>query len=173
MSTHFKVTRDCLFKYIFGNPKNTGILISLVNSVLKDSGFSEITSVRIENPFSIKEFINDKESIIDIRAKDQSGKTYNIEMQTQSDPNFSSRSLFYWSRLYSRQINHGDKYNLLHPVICINILDFNLFSELQKSHNCFVIKEKDTNLEYNDHFSIHYIELPKVTKDGKYHSCPK
>ncbi|MBN1648185.1 MAG: PD-(D/E)XK nuclease family transposase [Spirochaetales bacterium] len=81
MKPHFKVTRDCLLKYIFGNPGNTGILISLVNSVLKDSGHSAIKSARIENPFNIKEFKDDKESVIDIRAKDETGRIYNIEIQ--------------------------------------------------------------------------------------------
>ncbi|MBN1649055.1 MAG: PD-(D/E)XK nuclease family transposase [Spirochaetales bacterium] len=57
---------------------------------------------------------------------------------------------------------------LSRPVICINILDFNLFRQADKAHLCFIVKEKENNIEYNDHFSIHYIELPKVTKDSKY-----
>ncbi|MBN1647120.1 MAG: Rpn family recombination-promoting nuclease/putative transposase, partial [Spirochaetales bacterium] len=42
------------------------------------------------------------------------------------------------------------------------------FKDTNKAHICFVIREKESHLEYNDHLAIHYIELPKVTKDGKY-----
>ncbi|MBN1649428.1 MAG: Rpn family recombination-promoting nuclease/putative transposase, partial [Spirochaetales bacterium] len=147
MITHYKVTRDCLFKYIFGNPKNTGILISLVNAVLKDSDQPEITSATIENPFNIKEFEDGKESVIDIRAKDVTGKVFNIEMQSQSDPLFGYRSLYYWAKLYSNQMKTGQGYSRLNPVICINILDFNLFKDTNKAHICFVIREKESHLE--------------------------
>ena len=168
MKTHFKVTMDCLFKFIFGNPKNIKILISLINSVLTDSGFPEIKSAKIENPFNIKEFIDSKESVIDIRAIDESGRTYNIEMQTQSEAHFKNRTLYYWAKLYSGQLLNTQDYEELNPVICINILDFNLFKKSKTPHICFLLKEKDSNLVCTDHLSIHFIELSKVTNDGKY-----
>ncbi|MBN1646776.1 MAG: Rpn family recombination-promoting nuclease/putative transposase [Spirochaetales bacterium] len=111
MKPHFKVTRDCLFKYIFGN---------------------------------------------------QNGKIFNIEMQSQADKVFNNRSLYYWAKLYTSQLENGNEYKNLTPVICINILDFIFFTESTKPHLCFIIKEKFNGLIYSDHFSIHYIELPKA-----------
>lgn len=145
MKTHFKVTHDCLFKYIFGNPQNTNTLISLINSVLNDSGFPLIRQADIKKPFSIKEFKSDRESVIDIRAEDENGKNFNIEVQAQVETYFTYRSLYYWARLYSRQMKESEKYSQLSPVVCINILDFKLFKNTDKAHLCFIIKEKDSN----------------------------
>lgn len=46
MTAQFKVTRDCLFKYIFGSQKNTDIDISFANAVLDDSVYFDLPPVR-------------------------------------------------------------------------------------------------------------------------------
>ena len=81
---------------------------------------------------------------------------------------FKYRTLYYWAKLYSGQLLNTQKYEQLNPVICINILDFNLFKKSETPHICFILKEKDSDLVCTDHLSIHFIELPKVTKHGKY-----
>ncbi|MBQ4144509.1 MAG: PD-(D/E)XK nuclease family transposase, partial [Thermoguttaceae bacterium] len=37
-----------------------------------------IESVEIENPFNVANFANQKTSIVDVKAKDEKGKTYDI-----------------------------------------------------------------------------------------------
>ena len=54
------------------------------------------------------------------------------------------RSLYYWSKIYSQQLDEGQKYSKLKKTICINILDFNTL-KTEKYHSIFKIKEDEEN----------------------------
>lgn len=44
------------------------------------------------------------------------------------------RSLFYWSRAYLNPHGKGMEYNELRPVIAINIVNIDMFSETNRFH---------------------------------------
>ena len=70
---------DFAYKKIFGTPANKLALISLLNAIL--SLRSPIADVTIVNPYNLQDFQDDKLSILDVKAVDQSGSIYDIEMQ--------------------------------------------------------------------------------------------
>ena len=72
-------TNDFAFKKTFGSPENKVALISLLNAILTLP--VPIVDVTIENPYNLQDFQNDKLSILDIRAVDQRGAIYDVEMQ--------------------------------------------------------------------------------------------
>ena len=95
---------------------------------------------------------------IDIR-----GKIYNIEVQVSGTNAFKHGSLYYWAKLYSSQLQEGEEYASLYPVICINILEFRLFQDINRYHLHFMLKDtKDAELYLSEHLAIHYLELPKM-----------
>ncbi len=51
-------------------------------------------------------------------------------------------SLFYWSRLFSGQLQGGNPYQKLERTVCINLLDFDLLDTLEY-HSCYVLKERE------------------------------
>ena len=159
-----KATSDLVFKYLFGDEDSIDILLSFVNAVLAHSGFPKIVEIEIRNPFSLANYLDDKTAILDIKAKDEQGREYDIEMQNQGGKSFKSRSLFYWAKIYSAQSIKGDEYDRLRPAICINVLDFTLFPETKKYHTCFLLKELEEGFICTDQISFHYLELPKLTK---------
>jgi len=123
--------------------------------------------VTILNPFNPATYETDKPSILDVKATDDSGTIYNIEIQSKGNAEFIHRSLYYWARTYSGQLEVGEKYRLLHSVICINIVDFLLIEKSPHTHTVFFAVEKeDCNLKLTYHFEIHYIELPKMKQPG-------
>jgi len=128
MSSEIKTNSDFFVKYLFGREQVKDLTISFINAVLDDSGFPIMKSLEIKNPFNLKTFIAEKESILDIKATDESGRPYDIEMQVSGSLFFKSRSLYYWSKLYLLQIGEGERYHLLKPTICINLLDFRLIN---------------------------------------------
>jgi len=67
-----KPTIDCVFKTILGSEKNKNLLIHFLNAALKFKDSNKITDVIILNPYNEREFIGDKLSIVDIKAKCQS-----------------------------------------------------------------------------------------------------
>lgn len=74
-------------------------------------------------------------------------------------------SLFYWSRLFSGQLQGGNPYQKLERTVCINLLDFDLLDTLEY-HSCYVLKEREWNEILSDLFELHFIELNKI-KDIK------
>ena len=156
---------DIFVLYLFGSPENNDLLLDFINAVLTDAGFDPVVSVEVMNPFNVRTFSGDKLSILDVKAKDQDGRIFDIEVQSIVDEVFISRSLYYWARNYSRQMTDGDMYVELKPVICINLLKHKLFDTVDKLHTVFLPFEKDyKELPLTDHFQIHYIELEKYLK---------
>lgn len=155
---------DFIFKNIFGNKTSPNILISLLNAVLgyKDK-LKRITEITIDDSFIKKENIDDKFSILDIKATLSDGTRVNIEMQIIDQYDMKKRSLYYLSRLYSEQLKQGDEYKKLNGAIGINILNFNLLNN-ERYHNSYLFKESETNEVFTDLMQIHIIELPKFNK---------
>jgi predicted transposase/invertase (TIGR01784 family) len=63
-------------------------------------GDKKITEIKILNPELLKSTDSEKLSILGIRAKDERGRTFLIEMQGSPHPFFPERLLFYWSKVY-------------------------------------------------------------------------
>ena len=83
---------DFIFKNIFGAEKNKRILISFLNSVLKNP--YPITAVEIKNTDVEKAFIEDKFSRLDIKAETSNNEIINIEIQMKNEYNMVKRSLY-------------------------------------------------------------------------------
>jgi predicted transposase/invertase (TIGR01784 family) len=64
-----KPTNDFAFKKTFGTEANKLSLISLLNAVLCLE--PPIVDVTIANPFNLQDFVDDKLSILDIKAIDK------------------------------------------------------------------------------------------------------
>jgi len=74
------------------------------------------------------------------------------------------RTLFYWSKLYTEQLNEGQAFNELKKTITINILDFE-YIKVDNYHSVFHLWE-DSRKDYKltDVLEIRFIELPKFRK---------
>ena len=100
MSDTITATSDIFIRYLLGSAKNKPILLHFINSILQDSNFEVAKDITLENPFNLKKFIKDKETILDVRAVDKYGRTFNVEIQTYVNTVYSKRSLYYWARIY-------------------------------------------------------------------------
>lgn len=150
---------DFVFKKIFGSEEHKGILISFLNAVIDND--EPIVSVDILNTDVEKEFLDDKFSRLDIKAKTNKNHMINIEIQVKNEYNMIKRSLYYWGKLYTNQLKNKGKYKELERTVCINILDFKCIDN-NRYHNVFRLKELETNEELTDTMEIHFIELPKL-----------
>lgn len=160
-------TSDIVFQYILGAEENKDLLLSFINAVLLDKGFPEVKDVVLKNPFSLDTWSGGKLAVLDVRAVDEEGRIYDIEIQKSDQEGLVNRFLFYWARLYAGQLRKGKAYHLLKPVICINVLTFRLFEEFRQYHSCFVLKELSEQSEQilTEHLQLHYVELPKLRRE--------
>lgn len=163
---------DIVFKKLFGVDENKDLLLSLINSLLtEDDKMKEVT---LKNPYNLPDYLSGKLSVLDIKAEDEKGRRYNIEMQIIGHDDYGSRTLFYWAKAFTEQVGTGGKYSDLNKTIVINIVDFVFFDEPEgikdenkRYHREAVLKDRKTNEIYNqlDYCSVHFVELPKYNED--------
>ena len=116
------------------------------------------------NPFNLKQTAADKLSVVDARARDASDIIVNVEVQTYSHKALGPRGLYYWARSYGSQLHDGELYAKLRPVVGVTILDFVHWKSRQRSHHLFQIRETtEPDFPYDDHLSLHVVELGKGT----------
>ncbi len=88
-------TSDLFVRYLLGSEKNTALLVDFINAVLIDCGFETIRKAEITNPFNLKEYSIDKETILDVKAVSETNKTFNVEIQNHPENSYVKRSLYY------------------------------------------------------------------------------
>ena len=149
---------DFVFKKLFGTEENKNILIDFINAIVSEE--DQVETIEIKNPYSSKDWEEQKVIIVDIKAQNQNGTWFNIEMQILEQAFFDKRALYYWSKVYTEQLTQGKKYFDLEKTISINILNFNKLEE-ENYHNCYKIINSNTGNKLNDQLEIHFIELQK------------
>jgi|APTNR8051073442_1049403.scaffolds.fasta_scaffold00497_9 predicted transposase/invertase (TIGR01784 family) len=157
------MTNDIAFRKIFGNENKKIILISFLNAILKLEGNSCITYVDILNPYQLPIIKNLKASIIDVRARDKNDNTYIVEMQVAEPDGLDKRLLYYVSKDYSQQIESGQQYPKLRPVIFIGIFDF-LFTQGTKYLSHHAVCDVEDGERVIKDMDFYFIELPKFKK---------
>jgi predicted transposase/invertase (TIGR01784 family) len=156
-------TNDIAFKKIFGNSQKKEILISFLNAILAFEGSKMIKGINLVNPYQIPRIEALKETILDIKAINQEGEHFIIEMQKKYLGDFTKRSLYYTSKAYVEQLNKGFDYSTLNKVYFIGILNFDMFSG-DNYVSRHLILNKETLMADIDGFEFTFLELNKFDK---------
>jgi predicted transposase/invertase (TIGR01784 family) len=166
MALGIKPTVDFAFKRIFGSPENEAALVGLLNAVLELP--EPITAVEILNPFSYQEFAEQKQIVLDVRARDETGRWLNIEMQVTTFGGLPQRLVYYACSLYVDQLQAGDSYYDLQPAISICLLTKVLFSDTPVAHHRFRLTDERHGRVLDETVEVHTVELTKynVTKEN-------
>lgn len=157
------VKNDVAFRKIFGNENKKIILISFLNAVLGLEGQNRVKEVTLLNPFQLPRIAGEKSSIIDVRATDERGATFIVEMQIAEPAGFDKRVLYYTSKDYAGQINTGEDYPLLRPVYFIGVLDFDYFTGKDYLSSHLIVDEATGECAFKD-LKFRFIELKKFNK---------
>ncbi|MDC2867939.1 Rpn family recombination-promoting nuclease/putative transposase [Bacillus sp. BP-3] len=158
---------DFAFKQLFGTSGSEDILITFLNSMLKDSLESPIQSLQFEDPHLHREHEDDKLSILDVSATLDIGTKINIEIQLNNNHDILKRSLFYWSKLYSSQLKKGMPYSSLHKTITINLLNFVMVNEYEDFHTTGKLWNMQQQKLLSDDIEIHVVEIPKLMQQWR------
>jgi predicted transposase/invertase (TIGR01784 family) len=155
---------DFAFKKLFGSEENKDLLMSLINAIVSEH--EQVVEVELKNPYNLADYRAGKMSILDIKAKSETGRWFNVEMQISEDYNFDKRAIYYWAKLVTEQLSEGQMFKELKKTISINILDFNFIPDITEFHNCYKIINTTTGKDdkLHDIFELHYVELRKFTK---------
>ena len=144
MQTGIDPKVDYAFKRVFAGSECQDILPNLLNAVLMRSGAERLTKIEVLNPFSQKETAQDKQIILDVKARDEKGHEFLIEMQMVAQPYFPERLLFYLAKGYSQQMVEGDQWDVLRPVIVICFINDVLCREATGYHGLYEMLDQTT-----------------------------
>ena len=156
---------DCVFKALLGAESNRSLLLHFLNSVLTGALPEPISVVTILNPYNEREFSDDKLSVVDIKACDQAGSQYQIEIQLLNHRDLPARILYGWADLYSAQLHSGMDYSKLHPTYSIWLLGEPLLVNQPEYAHCYRLRDEQGR-GFLDHGGIWLLELSKFVPDG-------
>ncbi|WP_353735930.1 MULTISPECIES: Rpn family recombination-promoting nuclease/putative transposase [unclassified Okeania] len=124
-----------------------------------------IQSLKIINPYNPGATNSLKETYLDVKAVLDNGSTVIIEMQVLNVEDFEKRVIYNLAKAYGNQLDVGEGYMMLKPFIALTITDFVLFENTEKIITKFRLKEEAENFNYQDEFTLMFLELPKFTKE--------
>ena len=75
---------------------------------------------------------------------------------------FHKRTLYYWSKLHSSQLDSSQGYENINQSICINIMGQRSFKSLNDQHLIFEVLEQKHHIKLCKDMEIHYIQLPLI-----------
>lgn len=155
---------DYAFKHVFGREESKPVLISLVNAIIQPAIGQHIAGLDLLNPFNEQEKPDDKMSVLDVKARDLSGRQFNVEMQMLAYGAFRQRALYYWARLHQSQLKKGKDFRELRPTIAICFVDTPLFRQLDDYHLIFELRERRHQTLFTDQIQLHILDLTKFAK---------
>lgn len=154
---------DVVFHSLFkkGNERITKAIIS---SITKE----EIKEIQLEDRHIIGKYPEEKLGILDLKAILDDGAICDIEIQLADNKDTAERFLYYWSRIFSSQLEKGKPYKELNKVIGIIILDyeFDKTKNIEEISTRWKIIEETTGIELDltDKFELFIIEIPKARR---------
>lgn len=156
---------DYAFKKIFGSSQSKDILISFLNALVYD-GKPTIADLEIINTNLPPKVQGLKDTYLDVKAQLNNGTFVIIEMQVLNVQSFGKRVVFNAAKTYAFQLQAGEGYRMLKPVIALTLTDFEMFANRDKLISRFVYREKADGFTYPENeIELVFVELPKFTKE--------
>ncbi len=143
---------DIIFQILFGEVGSEIItkkfLEAILNKKIESVDLSQNIVMRHEN-------IGEKMGVLDVLVKFDDKKFCNVEMQLIEKDKLFERILYYWSRIYTKQIKSGNDYVFLNKTIEVLIVDFEIDSlkDLEYHTMWKIIETK-----YRKNFKFRYFE---------------
>ena len=155
---------DIVFKRIFG--EHPEILREFLNGVLPfENEIEFIVSLEYLPGEQVPDIPLIKNSIVDVRCKDASGRQFIVEMQMAWTNAFLQRVLFNASKAYVRQLEKGERYEMLCPVYGLSILDDTYDPDPDSYYHDYRIVESGKPERVLDGLRLVFIELPKYREN--------
>jgi len=158
-------TNDWIFKLLFGDERNSSTLINLLKSFVRLPD-EEYELVFLDTHLK-REYDDDKIGILDVKVRTKTGQIVHIEIQVAPMADMAKRLSFYKSKMITSQINKGDLYEIIQPVICICITGKAMFPEAKEYLNRFFFHNPVNGLSFRDiPEEIYTLELSKLPRSS-------
>ncbi len=150
---------DVVFKKIFG--QNPDLMKSFLNGVLPLPEDGAITELAYLTPEQTPRIPTMKNTIVDVKCKDEQGRLFIVEMQLHWSDSFTKRLLFGASKAFVQQLWKGEDYQSLCPVYGLGLINA-VFDRATHEwyHHYKTLNVKDPS-KVLEGLELVFIELPK------------
>ena len=156
---------DMGFKKLFSTPKNTTMIIKVLNELLNLQGDDRIRNIS----FHDKEFMPDKKEgkrgIVDVYCRDHLNRGFVVEMQKDKDYHYLNRAQNYLAKAYTSQFNpESTDYDKGQPFYLISFVNHILFPNEKGYLSRHKTVHTGSHHCYLDKMQYVFVELPKFDK---------
>ena len=136
---------DVVFQALFGEVGCEEITKNFIEAIL-DKNIEEVDLS--QNIVLRRETAKDKMGVLDVLVKVDEKEFCNVEMQVVEQDKLLERILYYWAKIYTRNIKTGEDYNNLKKTIEVLIVNFEIkdLKELGYHRKWKIIEEKERKL---------------------------
>ena len=159
MAKYLDPKADLTFKKIFG--EHPDLVISLLNALLPLDEGKKITDIEYLPTELMPEQPWRKNSIVDVRCKDATGRQFIVEMQMEWTTAFKQRVLFNASKAYVRQLGEGNNYRLLQPVYSLCLVNDIFEPDMPEFYHYYRMVHEEHTDKVIDGLNLVFVELPK------------
>lgn len=159
MEKYLDPKADLTFKKVFG--EHPDLVISLLNALLPLDENELVQSVEYLPTKLVPENPLRKNSIVDVRCKDNLGRQFIVEMQMNWSQEFQQRVLFNSAKAYVRQMGKGGDYSLLLPVYSLNLVNDVIDPTLPGYYHSYRLVHEEHSDRVIDGLRLVFVELPK------------
>jgi len=166
---------DYAFK-IFAQ-ENPDSLVSLLNAIFANAKIDRIVKFAvIKNPNIDKKSVNDKYSILDVRAELDDGTNILIEMHLHGKDQIKAKVIRSWARAYGEELLAGHVYTSQLPTVSIAFVDGAVNpiekpkkvdetkKDKNKIHRVCMIMDKDDAVVFSEALELHFIDMKAFAK---------
>jgi predicted transposase/invertase (TIGR01784 family) len=150
-------TLDITFKMLM--TPHEALLRNMIEAVLGCS--APLRGLTVLNPEPQKVDLTQKEIVLDIRVRLDSGSEVDLEMQTTAPEGTRERFLYYWARTYAESLPVGGNYRSLRPAVSVLWFAVPLLKS-PRFHSTFQLMERCHGDVFTEHLVLHVLELPKL-----------
>jgi len=163
MARYLDPKNDLTFKRIFG--EHPDLLIGFLNALMPLSANRKIQEVEYLPAEQVPDIFGKKNSIVDVKCKDKSGRVFIVEMQMLWTDDFMNRIVFNASKAYVRQLDKNMGYHLLQPVYTLAILNENFDHKTEQFYHHYSIVNRENTDEVIDGLQFVLVELKKFKSE--------
>ena len=154
MTRYLDPKADITFKRVFGDPDNKDRCISMLNALLPLEKGREVVDVEFQSGEIWPTVIPIRNTIADVRCRDNEGRQFLVEMQMEWTSDFKTRILFNASKAYVSQFDINKQYTDIKTVYSLNFI------------NSVFDRDPASAETYYHHYALYERENPKQRIEG-------
>jgi len=163
MARYLDPKNDLTFKRVFG--EHPDLLMGFLNALMPLPADRQIEEVEYLPAEQVPDILGKKNSLVDVKCKDKSGRMFIVEMQMLWTDDFMNRIVFNAGKAFVRQLDKNMGYHLLQPVYTLAILNENYDHKTEQFYHHYGIVNRENTDEVIDGLEFVLVELKKFKSE--------